>query len=101
MSIRTEMLMSDSIPTKFLNIIAELDFEFWKGWYDKTADFADTEDADYMKFTVMESAISTIAMNYILGFPKEKRSFYLENMVLQLRTLELKIRDMDVKDMYE
>jgi hypothetical protein len=93
--------MSEQIPRRFLDLVAELDFGFWQNWYEKTADFADTEDADYMKFTVMESAISTIIMNYILGFPKDKRSYYLENMILQLRTLELRIRDMDIQDLYE
>lgn len=83
------------LSEKMLKIVMELDLNFWKEWLSRVDDFPDTEDADYVKLLVAESAICTIVINHIMSFKPEKREYYLDDIIMKFRKFYDQIQDLE------
>lgn len=86
------------LPQVCLDLIRKLDDVFWDTWKEKTNNFPDTDDGTYYKHLTCESGMMTIIMNFFLGYPKQKRTQYLEEFIQKLRTFESSCRDMGIEE---
>lgn len=81
------------LPDKIKDAIKDLNDFFWYHWNDIISTFPDTLDGDGFSLTVCRSAIISIFINYIIGFDDKNRKPELENMIHELRNLEVYLRD--------
>lgn len=86
------------LSDKMLKIVMELDLNFWKDWLVRVDDFPDTEDADYIKLLVAESAICTIVINHIMSFKEERRQYCLDDIIMKFRKFYDQILDIELDD---
>lgn len=82
-----------NIPEKIIEITTQLDRDFWEAWRELTDDFPDIDNMNYLKLVVLQTSLTTIVLNYIIGFRKEVRVEELENFITRLREIEAQVRD--------
>lgn len=90
--------MSYQIPPRVEQVVRELNDLFWDEWDHKTADFPDTEEGDINRFSVVLSSVILITSNYILGFSSCNRKTIVEQLVNNLRKMEIRFRDKEPED---
>lgn len=85
---------STPLPEQVIDTIRELNDFFWMAWSDRTSKYPDNPEWDCYSFNACRSAIISIVLNYIVGFEGNDRRNELERMIVELRLLEEKLRDM-------
>lgn len=79
--------------SKIIEIVKELDDQFWDTYNDSVDNFPDTDEGVDAKFLILNAAITSIMGNYIIAFDPEYRVQHLENLIQHMRTLEIQVRD--------
>jgi len=82
-----------SMNPKIVDVVRQLDSQFWDTFQKKAAEFPDTEEGDDARHLAVTAAITSIAGNYILGFLPGYRAHHLETLVQHLRNFEIQFRD--------
>lgn len=87
------------LPEAVEDIITHLEKNFWKEWSEKILDLPDTPDAEAYKIIIIHLALLAIVGNFLSSFEVEKRSFHLEDLIKNLRLMEVGMRDMTEDDL--
>ncbi len=81
------------IDKKMLKISARMSKNFWLKLSNECNEFPDIEDAYQAKRVIIHLAISRIIQHYLVSFPKSERVLFIEDFVMELRDLEVSLRD--------
>lgn len=84
--------MSD-LDERILDISDEIHKHFWDVTNDLTKDFPDISNSSDVKLSIIQMTITTLFTNYLLLYPKSCRSNLLEDIVEELRQIEINFRD--------
>lgn len=82
-----------ALPPRVNFLIERLTTNFWNEWKEEIALFPDTADSTTLGIIAIQAALINITMDYITGFPSEHRQRYLEEIIKNLRYIEIQIRD--------
>ncbi len=84
----------DELDRIILNGAEELEIVFWNKLIRDCYDFPDIEESDDAKVLILELAITKIISKYLLMFKRQFRATRLEDLITELREIELERRDM-------
>ncbi len=81
------------IDKKILRISKGVSKSFWESISKDCNDFPDIEDGYQAKRLIIHLSLSRIIQNYLLSFPKNERILFTEDFVMEIRDLEVSLRD--------